>query len=304
MTVPLVYVGGSTSGAEKIRAMYAQSFLWPAGTYEATVTGDDAGTATFAFGGLWFRVYLAQSTNTGASALDALELMAAVQSALGSSWELALGTDGLARITNAGVTSATITWGTSQSVADTLGFTAPGVSLAAGATLVAPYPPKGVMYSVSLASTDWTEAPTDTAYALTADGLVYGWRGANSLLTKTVTLGFHPRVWSERVELGSPYTPMFPADTDYNRRRGVATLFNCAQPWTVVEFLRTSHALPIAVVFSNFERFGLGDVYEIVFQSPESIMQSKAISPPIANYRQRSQRAGFEAVLYRAYELA
>lgn len=305
MTVSLVYVGSTAQGGERIHAMYSQSVQWPTATYQATTTGDGAGTKTFTLSALWSRVYLAQSTNIGDSALDALELLSLVQTALGAAeWEIELRTDGYVQITYLGTGTGGITWGTSQPVADVLGFTASTVSLAADATLVAPYPPMGVVYSVSLDSTDWTSTPTDTAYAMSAEGIVYGWQGGYELVTKTVTLGHHPRTWADRSSLGSPYTPMWPADSLYARRRTAASLFNLAQPYTVAEFLRTARATPIAAVFSQFERFGLGSVYEIGYQTPASIELARAISPPIANYRQRSQRQGFELSLHRSYELA
>lgn len=304
MTVSLVYVGSTATSGERIHAMYAQTVVWPTATYQAVTTGDGAGTKTFTLSGLYSRVYLAQSANTGDTALGALELLSLVQTALGASeWEVEFRTDGYVQLTYNGTGTGGITWGTSQPVADVLGFTASTVSLAAGATLVAPYPPMGVMYSVSLDSTDWTITPTDTAYATTAEGIVYGYQGGYDVVTKTVTLGHHPRTWSDRSELGSPLTPLWPADTLYARRRAAASLFNLSQPYTVAEFLRTARATPIAAVFSNFQRFGIGSVYEIGYQTPESIAQVRAVTPSIRDYRQRSHRAGFELVLHRAYEL-
>lgn len=305
MTVPLVYVGSSSSGGERIHAMYAQTVQWPTATYQAVTTGSGAGTKTFTLSALWSRVYLAQSANIGDSALDALELLSLVQTALGAAeWEIELRTDGYVQITYNGAATGGITWGTSQAVANVLGFTASTVSLAAGATLIAPYPPMGVVYSVSLDSTDWTSTPTDTAYAMSAEGLVYGWQGGYEICTKTVTLGHHPRTWADRALLGSPYTPYWPADDLYARRRAAASLFNLSQPYTVAEFLRTARATPIAAVFSQFERFGIGSVYELVYQTPASIELARAVVPSIANYRQRSSRQGFEAVLHRSYELS
>jgi len=305
VTVALVYVGGSSSSGERIHAMYAQTVQWPTATYQATTTGDGAGTKTFTLSALWSRVYLAQSTNTGDTALGALELLSLVQTALGASeWEVELRSDGYVQLTYNGTGTGGITWGTSQPVADVLGFTASTVSLAAGATLVAPYPPMGVVYSVSLDSTDWTSTPTDTAYAMSADGKVYGWQGGYEIVTKTVTFGFHPRVWADRSPLGSPLTPMWPADDLYSRRRIAGSLFNLSQPYTVAEFLRTARATPIAAVFSNFERFGVGSVYEIGYQTPASIEAARAVAPSIRDYRQRSHRAGFEMTLHQSYELA
>lgn len=304
MGTSLVYSASASAGGERIHAMYAQTFAWPAGTYQATVTGDDAGTKTFSFGGLYFRVYLAQSTNDGTTELGAMEILAAVQTALGSSWEVNLRTDGYVQITNAGTTTGSITWSTATYVRDVLGFTGSSVSINANESAIASYPPLGVVYSVSLDSTDWTATPTDTAYAMLASGIAYGEQGGAEVITKTVTLGHHPRTWEDRVALGSPLTPMWPADTSYLRRRGFTSVIGATLPWSAHEFLVTARGLPIAAVFSNFQLFGPGRVYELGYQTPESISQARAITPAIKDYRQRSHRASFELSLHQAYELA
>lgn len=302
MSTTLTYVGGASTGGEKIHAMYAQSILWPAGTYQATTTGDDGGTKTFSFAGKYYRVYLAQSSDTGTGDLDAAELIAEVQSALGASWELSLRTDGYVQITYVGSGVGGITWGTSQAVATVLGFTAATVDLVENETLRAPYPPMGVMYSVSIDSTDWTSTPTDTAYAMTAGGIVYGWGGGSDIITKSVSLGFQPRTWADRGDC--PYTPMWPADDQPTRRRTPTGPVGVAQPWSCSEFMGTSRGKAIAVVFSNFQLFGTGRTYEIGYQTPESIALPKAIVPPIKDYRQRSRRPNFELVLRTSYPLA
>lgn len=294
MGTTLVYSASAADGGERIHAMYAQTFLFAA-DYSCAVESDGVpSTATFTVDGLYARIYLAQSANLGTSEEDALELLQFVEDALGADWTVALGTDGYVRITFSGSLLGEIDWAGAEDIARLLGFTTSTLSFVADETKVAPYQPVGVMYSVSIDSTDWTATPNESAYAMTAGGVGYGWGSETDLVTKTVSLGHHPRTPADAAALGSPLTPMWPADNLSETWSAPTGPIGVLGPWTVSKFLATSRGRMIAAVFSNFQTFGAGSVYELGYQTPESIARAKAISPQVAGWRQRSRRAEFE----------
>ena len=305
MGTSLVYSASASAGGERIHAMYAQTFLIDAGSYSVVTTGDDGGTKTLSLGGKYARVYLAQSTGTGASEADALDLLAAVESGLGVSWTVRLGTDGYVRTTYVGTGVASMDWGSAVDVAQGLGFDpADLATFVEDQTIVGSIHPLGVVYSVSLDSTDWTSTPSDSAYAMTPAGVVYGWQSGVDLFTKRVTLGHHPRTLADAQSLGSPLTPMLPPDSTHSAWTEAYGPWGGRFGWTVQEFLLTSRGHLIAAVFSNFQLFGPGRVYETGYQTPESLTQARAITPAIKDYRQRSHRMSFELSRTGAFVLA
>lgn len=294
MGTTLVYSASAADGGERIHAMYAQTFRFSA-DYSCPVESDGVpSTATFTLDGLYARIYLAQSANLGTSEEDAIELLQFVEDALGADWTVALGTDGYVRITFGGALLGEIDWTGAEDIARLLGFTTSTLSFVAGEEKIATYQPVGVMYSVSIDSTDWTPTPNESAYAVTAGGVVYGWGSETDLVTKMVTLGHHPRTPADAATLGSPLTPLWPADSLSDAWTAPTGPVGVLGPWTVSKFLATSRGRMIAAVFSNFSTFGAGSVYELGYQTPESITRAKAMTPLVAGWRQRGKRLEFE----------
>jgi hypothetical protein len=307
MATPFVTVSGS---GERITSMLAQTIEFAADVPLGVTDGDGVGTKTVQCAG-FNRVFLAEGTGVGSNAeLDCIELLEEVEKALNGAhtsptwYTVSLRSDGFVQIVYAQDPTpgdAVITWTGAEALRNILGFEGSSTTLNAAnsRTAVATRHPLGVLYTAAvLNSTDWSSARQDAAYAMAADGRVYGWGSNRHLLRKRFDLGFHPRTWSDRTSLGAAGTPAWADDSPTGSSAWLEPTVlpdgTSSERENVHRFLATANALPIAMLLGRFQDAASYAYYEVGYQTPESILADRAQSPTIANYRPRSTRAGFE----------
>lgn len=268
--------------AESLAYAISQAFSLT-GTQTASVTDDD-GTRSVDFnaaGTTWARVGLAD-TSGAATEADPVEFLSHVQSVLngsGSLWAVKLRTDGRVRITYAGASvTGTITWtGGVQTILGGFG----AVSLAPGATEVAPYQPTHVVYGVAVsADTGWQRVSSRFAGVAMPDGKVYGWGDGFQALERRAGLHLHPKDDATRQAAGfpdvMPGTPMFPTATARWMRPGVGEPTQ-APPWSVLDFLGTAGGKSLGVTWGDYQGLVSGSVttFDICYLAPDSVRGAK-----------------------------
>lgn len=157
----------------------------------------------------WVRARLAYYGWTGTSAAEPLELITATLTAInggagGGSWDIQPEPDGRLRVSWSGPGTGLIFAGP---LTRALGF-AGGLSIAAGSSVVAHYPPQGVLlWAAAKGDSDWLPS-SDGATAQDQRGRVYRRSAGIVTYARTLTAWWLPRSWSDN-DTGEYFNPLY-----------------------------------------------------------------------------------------------
>ena len=286
MTTTITYVGGSSTSTERINLALAHSFLFSANYTVGYSDSSGSGNKSFNFSGYYYRQFLA-TASAGAAGTneDPKEYLDAVETVLGGLYTVSLQSDGFVRIAYSGTGTATLTWGTGETIGRLMGFSGATTQITAGSYTTATYHPQGILYGLgAFDSAGWTPSPTDDSYATTSGGQTYGWGGARVLLTKSFGLRYHPRTWSDRSTLNSAITPSQASNGTFSAAGPVGEAVGTE---SVSRFLLNAKGKQLGMLWSGFETAGSGTEYDVGYFTAESIRIATRSAWSIPNYRKR-----------------
>jgi len=253
---------------EALGYLFAQSFR--VASSQAMSTTDDRGSAqtrTLAAG--WFRVLLA--AGMGNDHTDPLELLAAVETALGSTkWAVAMSAAGKVTFTYLGSSTGSISFAGASTLKAILGLTGDVGPLATGATATATYQPTHAVFAAAMdPDSGWIDQAQRFAGAQMPDGTVYGWHDGRTTLRRSAAFKLLPKDAAFVASLPSTATPAFPA-----RSRWLSPSTDepaQAPPWSALDTVVTAHALECGVCWGTLQEIIAGTVtaYEKVYLTPE-----------------------------------
>lgn len=254
--------------AESLGYLLAQPFQIASMQTMAT-TDDRGGPDNRNLASSWFRVLLA--SGAGASHVDAAELLAAVESALGATkWSVAMSTAGKVTFTYLGTGTGTITFSSAATLQAILGLTGNVGPLATNATATATYQPTHCLFAAACdPDTGWTDQAARFAGAAMPDGTVYGWHDGRAALRRAATYRLLPKNSAFVTSLGSSGTPAYPVAS---RWLSPSTSEPAqAPPWSALDTLATAYGLECAAVWGDLQDVlaGLATAYERVYLAPE-----------------------------------
>lgn len=204
----------------------------------------------------YYRVWLAAG-GTGTETAP-YELLAKLETALGARYMVRLTSEGLVRISYSGTGTSTLTWtggaNTAGALRSLLGFSGATTTISAGSYTDSTYQPHGCVFSAAvLRSPGIQTIAGGTALGTTESGEVYGSFSETYIARKSLTLGWHPRAWSDRLaETDSP-TPLFPSSIDYVRTPRTLYGSTNSGSWSVHEFISQAATKRIAVLFATYQ---------------------------------------------------
>jgi hypothetical protein len=303
MPSPFVAVGGA---GEQITTMIATTFHVPAIWTVPVADGDGAsGRVIDAVG--YNRIFLANPGNGTSAELQAQDLLQRVQlglNGLNSWWTVSLRSDGFVQIAydqSPTPGDAVITWTGNADLRNLLGFEGSTLTLNSsnGRVGVATKHPQGVLYSSAvLESSDWQTTPQDTAFALTSGGRVYGWASARHLVRKRFTLGFLPRNWTVRGQLGAAGSPAWPEESTnalHNEWLAPSPIPDTKDIlWTAHHTFNAMRTAPVAVLFGRFQQAATVMTYDLGYLTPESLMVDRPTTQTVPQWTARQSRQSVE----------
>jgi hypothetical protein len=201
---------------------------WTGGAFTVTVADDYVGATrpvtVIPSGTLWTRTYLAPTTGGTAEATPT-DLLRYIQTALNAAtgganpWTVALQTSGLVRISYAGASAATITWGASTAVRNALGF-ASNISVGAAGALpqTAEHHPAFCWFIHTLEGDKGNQAePSMLIGAMAPTGQEVVWSEGKQLVRRTAKAKFTPSTEAIRGTLSRYGTPYWPPEDEPTR---------------------------------------------------------------------------------------
>lgn len=286
MTTTITYVGGSSTTGELINMMISHSFLFSANYTVAYSDSSGSGNKSFNFSGLYYRMFLASASASGSGTNeDPKEYLDAVETVLGALYTVTLQSDGFVRIAYSGTGTATLTWGTGETIGRLMGFSGATCVIAAGSYTTATYHPMACIYALgAMDSRDWTSAPTDDSYATTAGGQTYGWGGARHLITKSFGLKYHPRNWTVRTTLNSVISPAWGVNMTWF---AIGPVGEAVGTESIARFLLNSKGKQLGILWDGFQTAGSGTSFDCGYFTADCIREAGKFGTSIDNYRQR-----------------
>lgn len=248
-----------------ISAMAATTFAYAGGTVSIeTSTSGGALTATVpAVAGA--RVHLASSTS------DLIRVLVAAMNAApglpgGVTFAATLGTDGRVTITCTGDTWKSADLHTTA-VGRILGWSSSASPFSASHT--ATLQPMHVAYAVSV-ELSHRRSTRQGGYATTHGGRVYGWGASTYAHRRELRLAFVPRSPSIATAVGSPATPLEPADAYRDSYGSTAT----ARAWSWQDLAAVAPNAAVAWT-GEFQalRTSTTDAYDVGYLAPEALME-------------------------------
>lgn len=270
--------------AETIGYLLAQSFNVTSSQTMAT-TDDRGGPTNRVLATGWYRTLLANGAGTAHT--DPAELLAAVETALGSSkWAVALNSSGKVTFTYNGIGTGSIDFASALTLRALLGLDANVGPVNAGATATALYPPTHVLVSTGGdPDTGWIDLPLRFSGAAMPDGTVYGWHDGRVQLRRSLTMTLLPKDYTTRTSLDAIGTPAFGA-----RLQSPATGEpGQAPPWAALDALATAFSVECGMAFGDGAAVIAGTVttYDKVYLAPEMSGNGGRISLTVPGYDAR-----------------
>ena len=253
---------------ESLGYMLAQSFRL-ASSQPMSTTDDRGGPTSRTLAAGWYRVLLANGM--GNNHADPAELLAAVESALGSTkWTVALSAAGKVTFTYLGSGNGSISFSGATTLQALLGLTGNVGPLATNATATATYQPTHCVFAAAMdPDSGWVDQAARFAGASLPDGTVYGWHDGRAALRRSAAFKLLPKDAGFVTSLGSTSTPAFPAASRWlSPSTGEPAQ---APPWSALDTLATAYGLECAVTWGELQEILAGGVtaYEKVYLTPE-----------------------------------
>ncbi len=270
---------------ESLGYMLAQSFRLTSS--QPMSTTDDRGSAqlrTLAAG--WFRVLLA--AGMGNDHTDPLELLAAVETALGSTkWAVAMSAAGKVTFTYLGSGNGSISFGGATTLKAILGLAGDIGPLATNATATATYAPTHCVFAAAMdPDSGWVDQAARFAGAQLPNGTVYGWHDGRNNYRRSAAFKLLPKDAAFAASLASDATPAFPARS---RWQSPATDEPAqAPPWGALDTLATAYGIECGITWGELQQVLAGTVtaYEKVYLTPE-MAQAPRVALSIPGYDAR-----------------
>jgi hypothetical protein len=270
--------------AETIGYLLAQSFNLSSSQTMAT-TDDRGGPTNRVLASGWYRTLLANGAGTAHT--DPAELLAAVETALGSTkWTVALNSSGKVAFTYNGIGTGEIDFASALTLRALLGLDANVGPVNAGATATATYSPTHVLMSTGGdPDSGWIDMLMRFSGAAMPDGTVYGWHDGRVQLRRSITMTLLPKDWATRTSLSAVGTPAFGA-----RLQSPATGEPAqAPPWSVLDTMATAFGVECGMSFGYASSVIAGTVtdYDKVYLAPEMASGGGRVSLTVPGYDPR-----------------
>lgn len=248
------------------RTMFALPVKWTGGPRNATVA-DNHGTRSVAViptGTFWTRTFLAPNSGGTSEALPR-DLIRYVQTQLNAAtgganpWTVAMLNTGFIRISYAGASASTITWGAAAAVGLALGFSG-NISVAGGGSQTATMLPAWVWFPYNLEGDPGDQpSPALAVGATLANGQEAVWDEGLQLIGRTARARFCPIDEAKRAALGWSATPYWPPESEFSRKT-TPTLVpeSCPSAWTVHEFLSCAPGRRLAFTLYDLQQLIAG----------------------------------------------
>lgn len=245
-----------------------------------------------------------------------------------SYFSFSLTSQGKTQIEYLGTGSGNITF--SYTVQKMLGFRSNSLSFASQAVkYVSDYSPYSSIFSFAKTNNSgWTKTPQATAYSMTPDGYVWGYKNSYDTYTQKFNLRFHPKdqtiqltdssinstplyyvsksIYLSQIENNNIYMygwnklpTLLDFSTDTSNTLGPFIYTS----YTVQEFLQQCPGQPIHALLGNLQQCisGSNKEYLIVFQTPESIKKENQFKPSLPNFDKLYDVEDFEISLYKKF---
>lgn len=215
---------------------------------------------------------------------------------LGNYFDFGLTADGKTQIRYRGYSTGSISFVSSSAMKNALGFTETVLTFYSGSVLTSSYQPYGAVFSINSSDSDgWQTEYSQTAYAETPMGIVYGFKDDYFKLTRKFTLKFLPRNQTAKNALGgnpatvamSEYTTASAQSSNYNHTPPSFEDSYYIQPFTFQHFLRLAPGYPVRTAFGTFQEnlSGSNLRYDAVYLRPNFINKKGGYQvPSIRNY--------------------
>ena len=257
--------------AESLGYLLAQSFNLTA-TQTFTTTDDRGGPTNRTVASGWYRIKLAASGGGGTAHTDPKELLAAVQSALGSLyWLVTLApATGKVQFTYVGASSGSINLSGAPTLRALLGMTGNVTTTQTGATFTAPHQPTHCVFSAFMdPDTGWIDQAQRYAASAMPDGTVYGWHDGRVTLRRTAVFRLLPKDAGFVTSLSSTSTQAYPVSTRWLSPSTSEP--GQAPPWSALDAVVTAHTVECGMVWGTLQELlaGSSTSFERVYLTPE-----------------------------------
>lgn len=232
----------------------------------------------------WYRTLLAPTVGAGGAHDDPIEILGALESALGPSlWRVEMIATGLVRVTYLSTGTGTVTL--TNDVRNLLGFASSTVGpLATNASATATYLPTHCVFAPGASDDGWQQVSGRASVSAMPDGTAYGWQDGRVSQSREITLQMLPRDEDARALVSAAGTNAL--DVSSLRLDPGASEPGQSPPWSVPMALATCAGLECGWTDRLPEVIaGTHTAYDEVYVVPPSYEAKTTLSIP--GYDQR-----------------
>lgn len=247
----------------------------------------------------FYRCYLVNSASSAGTQAAPYDLLQKFREQLGVYWLVDINQDGKTAITFRGSTSGSISFSSSTTLQQALGFTTSSLSFTSGSTVTSSYHPYGCVFSANSAnSTGWQRTTSFNAYQELPNGEVYGYSDNYIKHTRKQDFRFLPTNQTYKSELNHPATPVFPVSKSlWSQPPSLENGFT--GPFTVSHFLSIAAGNPVAASLGTLQSHlsGSSTQFDIVYLRPNTLQQQEMFSPSMKGYQKLTDFSNLQLIL-------
>jgi hypothetical protein len=273
--------------SEVLDSLLAQCFQ-VTGNVSWTITdqGGVARSATIQSASKYYRVFLAEKSETAGTNLAPIELLNKITTAINASyWLVSLTTTGLVRFKYLGTGTGTITL--DAVLATILGMSSLTVGpLATNATFDGTYQPTHCVFCSCLSGdTGWRRVAPKGIYGVMPNGSVFGFSSYLGGQKRTFSIDYLPKDQTTKTTLNTNNptdltysTPALPATSRY--KTSITSEPAQSAPWSLLDTINNQVDQTLGVCFGNLQALiasTAGNTFDVCFISPETLQKSENV---------------------------